>query len=100
VKNNCPGFGDEVIYFISHLHSRGRMSVVALSPFPNLEIQHDGRECRFWLQNILCFEMVEKGLLGAPKMDFIRLRNNESTLMIILVRISTEIIYQSAGSGS
>jgi hypothetical protein len=36
----------------------------------------------------------KRGLLGAPKMDFMRLRK-ESTLTMILVEISTEIIYQS-----
>jgi hypothetical protein len=39
-------------------------------------------------------ENYKKGLLEAPKMDFMRLRN-ESTLMMIWVEISTEIIYRS-----
>ena len=36
----------------------------------------------------------QKGFAKAPKMDFMILRN-ESTLMMISVEISTEIIYQS-----
>ena len=46
---------------------------------------------------VLLFALLWKSkrvLLGAPKMDFMRLRN-ESTLTMILVEISTEIIYQS-----
>jgi hypothetical protein len=48
-------------------------------------------------EKILLFALLWKGkrvLLGAPKMDFMRLRN-ESTLMMISVEISTEIIYRS-----
>jgi hypothetical protein len=36
-------------------------------------------------------------LLRAPKMDFMRLRN-KSTLTMISMEISTEIIYRSDGS--
>ena len=50
-----------------------------------------------WMKKVLlvhCCGGAKKGLLGAPKMDFMRLRK-ESTLTMILVEISTEIIYQS-----
>ncbi len=39
----------------------------------------------------------KRGLLRAPKMDFMRLRN-KSTLTMISMEISTEIIYRSDGS--
>jgi hypothetical protein len=55
------------------------------------------RSAEIWMKKVLilrCCGGAKRGLLGAPKMDFIRLRN-ESTLTMILVEISTEITYRS-----
>ena len=50
-----------------------------------------------WMKKVLlvhCCGGAKKGLLGAPKMDFMRLRK-ESTLTMISVEITTEIVYRS-----
>jgi hypothetical protein len=56
-----------------------------------------GRSAEIWMKKIVLFALLWKSkrvLLGVPIMDFMRLRN-ESTLMMISVEISTETIYQS-----
>ena len=54
-----------------------------------------GRRVERWMKKVLLFASLlkrEKDLLGAPKIDFMRIRN-EPTLKMISVEISTEIIY-------
>ncbi len=56
-----------------------------------------GRSAEIWMKKLLLFVLLWKSkrvLLGAPKMDFMRL-GKESTLTMISVEISTEIVYQS-----
>ncbi len=59
----------------------------ALGPLTNLEMQWS---MQFYVEKVL----TTKGVLVAPKMDLMRLRN-ESTLMMISGEISTEIISRS-----
>jgi hypothetical protein len=60
-------------------------------------MQHDGEGVQIQFEKSATLWDGEKGLLGAPKMGFMRIRN-ESTPMMISVEVSTESIYQSDGS--
>ncbi len=47
-------------------HQLNTTSSHAPCPFPNLQMQHNGREVWFWLRKVYYCELVDKGLLGAP----------------------------------
>ena len=70
---------------IRSISGLGLNSYPALSPFPNLEMQHDRKECwnlKSGWKKFTTFASLWEGkrdLLESTKMDFMRLRN-ESTL--------------------
>ena len=57
-------------------------------------MQHARKECWNLDEKLLLFASLWRGLLGAPNMDFMTLKN-ESTLAMLSVEIFTEIIYWS-----